>query len=76
MRLEIQSGQAWISGKFAEFDKCEKAAQALTELLNDEPLFDESNEDDNTTDIGVHFDKNDYTVEQVKDLWKTAKKSI
>ena len=75
MRLEIQSGQAWISGKYSEQAKCEKVAQELTELLNDEPVFDESDEDDNTADLGVNFDKNDYTIEQVKELYKIAKKN-
>lgn len=73
MKLEIKQSQVWVSGKYSEHDKCEAAAERLTEMLDGEPVFNESDEDDNTADFGVRYDSDFHTIEQVKKLWKAAK---
>lgn len=75
MRLVIQAGMVSIEGKYSEHDKIEKIMLELGEDLGiDTSLVNDSDEDDNLTDISLPYDQDEFTIEQVKKLYKQVKK--
>lgn len=74
MRLYIEAGQVAVEGKFSEYEKCAKVAEKLNELLDGYfGLMDDSDEDENVTDLNMTYDDNDYTVAEVREFYNMAK---
>ena len=77
MRLVIQAGMVSIEGKYSEHDKIEKVMLELSEDLSiDTSLVNDSDEDDNLTDISLPYDEDDFTIEQVRELYNKIKRGL
>lgn len=75
MRLVIQAGMVSVEGKFPEHDKISKVMEQLREeLFVDTWLIDDSDEEENLTDISFPYDENDFTIEQVRKLYNEIKR--
>lgn len=74
MRLEVVNGLISFVGKPEEEEKATRALKHIAgDLdLNPNDLF--GNGDENTMDIGLAYDKGEWTVQDCKDSWKKVKK--
>lgn len=77
MRLVIQAGMVSIEGKFSEYNKIINLMGQLREKLFVDTWFvDDSDEDENLTDISLPYDENDFTIEQVRKLYNECKRGL
>ncbi len=75
MRLVIQARMVSVEGKFSEHGKISKVMGKLSDVMyNDLGLVDNSDEDDNLTDISFTYDQDEFTIEQVKKLYSQVKR--
>lgn len=75
MRLVIQAQLVSIEGKFSEHAKISKVMEKLSDAMyNNIGLVDDSDEDDNLTDISFTYDQDEFTIGQVKKLYNEIKR--
>ena len=77
MRLSLDgNGAVSVVGKFGESDKIQKAVEELIDSLGIEftPHCHEENEEDNVSDWGCLYDKEEYLRDDIKSMWKFIKR--
>ena len=75
MRLVIQVGMVSVEGKFSEYNKIKKLMEQLrAEMFVETWLVDDSDEDENLTDISFPYDKEEFTIKQIRELYNDCKK--
>lgn len=75
MRLVIQAGMVSIEGKYSEHGKISKVMEKLSDkMYNEIGLVDNSDEDENLSDISFTYDQDEFTIEQVKKLYNEIKR--
>lgn len=74
MKIEIVNGLVSFIGKPNEAAKIEKAlAKIADEMEINNPVFFGDIEDEDEIDYGFAYDMEDFTIEQVKEIWRTVK---
>lgn len=76
MRLEVVNGLVGFSGKASESDKADKAILELGKLMNIDTSCGFDNGVDEFMDLSWMYDMDEYTVGQVRELWRDNKKEI
>jgi hypothetical protein len=74
MRFQVVNGLVSFIGKPSEAAKIEKALVKIAyEMEIDRPGYFGDIEDDYEIDYGFAYDMQDFTIEQVKEIWRAVK---
>lgn len=74
MRLEVVNGLVSFIGKPSESAKIEKALVKMAEAMEMEHIhYFGDLEDDYQIDYGIAYDMRDFTVEDIKSIWRGIK---
>ena len=78
MRLEVVNGLVGFVGKISESNKATDAITELAQYMNIklDCAFDNSVESSDFMDISAAYDMDEYSVSDVKRIWKNNKKAI
>lgn len=77
MRLVIQAGLVSIEGKFAEYEKITEVMEKLSDsMYNEVGLVNDTDQEEDLTDISFPYDREEFTIKQVREFYRECKRLL
>jgi hypothetical protein len=76
MKLEVVNGLVGFVGKNSELSKINHALDLFRNRIEHRGFFDNGDEDCNLVDLSLGYDMEDYTVDDLKHIWRVELKPL